>query len=70
MIHKLSKACYAVRWTLSNQFIWTIFTLMKYGIIFRDNSSNSKMIFTSEKNIVRIMADAKHRNSRRNLLQA
>jgi hypothetical protein len=36
---------------------------MKYGIIFWGNSSNSKMILTLQKQIIRLMADVKPRNS-------
>jgi hypothetical protein len=40
---------------------------MKYGTYFGGNSSNSKMIFTLQKKIVRIMAGAKPRNTCRSL---
>jgi hypothetical protein len=40
---------------------------MKYGMIFGGNSPSSKMIFTLQKRTVRIIADVKSRNSRRNL---
>jgi hypothetical protein len=35
---------------------------MKYGITVGGKSSESKMLFTSEKKIVRIIGDAKCRN--------
>jgi hypothetical protein len=42
---------------------------MKYGIIAWGNSSNSKKIFTLQKNIVRLMVDVKPRNSCRSLFK-
>jgi hypothetical protein len=42
---------------------------MKFGIIFGGNSCNSKMIFTFQNKIVRIMAGAKPRNSCRSLFR-
>jgi hypothetical protein len=40
---------------------------MKFGIIFWDNSLNSKIIFTLQKRTVRIIAGVKPRTSCRNL---
>jgi len=42
---------------------------MKYGIIFWGNSSNSKMTFTLQKKVIRIMAGVKPRNSCRSLFK-
>jgi hypothetical protein len=63
MIPKLSRACYAVRSifhvsntdTLKSIYFAYFHSIMKYGITF-GNLSNSKMIFTLQKRIVRIMA--------------
>jgi hypothetical protein len=43
--------------------------LFKYRIIFWGISSNSKKVFTLQKKIVRMMVDAKHRNSCRALFK-
>jgi hypothetical protein len=58
MIPKLSGACYAVRSMVHISNINTIksiyyayfHTILKYGIIFEDNFSNSGKIFTLQKN--------------------
>jgi hypothetical protein len=75
MIPKLSRACYAVRlmFHISNidnpkSIYFAYFhSIMKYGITFWGNSSNSKMIFTLQRRIVRVTAGAKPRNSCRSL---
>jgi hypothetical protein len=75
MIPKLSRACYAIRSmshisstdTLESIYFAYFHSIMKYGIIFRSNSPNSKMIFTLWKRTVRIIAGFKSRTSCRNL---
>jgi hypothetical protein len=77
MIPMLSGACYAVRSmfhssntdTLKSIYFARFHSIMKYGIIFGHNSSNSKMICTLPKRIVRIMASAKPKNSFRSLFK-
>jgi hypothetical protein len=64
MIPKLSGACYAVRSmihfsninTLKSVYYAYFHSVIKYGIIFWGNSSNSGKIFTLKKKIIRIMA--------------
>jgi hypothetical protein len=75
MIPKLRTACYAVGSvfhisntdTLKSIYFAYFHSIMKYGIIVWGNSSNSKIIFTLQKIIFRIMAGAKPRNSCRSL---
>jgi hypothetical protein len=63
MIPKLSAAHYAVRLmfhisninTLKSTYFTYFHSIIKYGIIFWRNSSNSSKIFTLQKKIVRIM---------------
>ena len=77
MIPKLSRACYAVRFmlhisntdTLKSIYFAYFHSLMKYGIIFWGNSSDSKKVFTLQKKIVRIMMGVKSRNSCRDLFK-
>jgi hypothetical protein len=77
LIPKLSAACYAVRSmfhfsntdTLKSVYFAYFHSIIKYGIIFCDNSSNSKKIFTLQKKIVRLMAGVKPRNSCRSLFK-
>jgi hypothetical protein len=77
MIPKLSEACNAVRSvvyisntnTLKSIYNAHFHSIIKYGIIFCGNSSYSGNIFTVQKKIVRIMADAKPRTSCRSLFQ-
>ena len=74
MIPKLSRPCYAIASMIHNSNIntlkpiyYTYFqSIIKYRIIFWGNSSNSGKIFTLQK-IIRIMAGAQHRTSRRSL---
>jgi hypothetical protein len=71
MIPKLGGACYAVRWVVHISNITTFksiyfayfHSVIKYGIIFWGNSSNSGKIFTLQKKTVRIMVVAKPRTS-------
>jgi hypothetical protein len=75
LIQKLSGACYAVRSllhisnadTLKSNYFAYFYSLMKYRIIFRGNSSDSKKVFTLQKKIVRIMVGIKPQNSCREL---
>jgi hypothetical protein len=77
LIPKLSGACYAVRSlfhisntdTLKSIYFAYFHSLMKYRIIFWDNSSDSKKIFTLQKKIVRIMVGVKPQNSCRELFK-
>jgi hypothetical protein len=72
-----SGACYAVRSllhisntdTLKSIYFVYIHSLMKYGIIFWGNSSDSKKVFTLQKKIVRIVVGVKLRNSCRELFK-
>jgi hypothetical protein len=72
---KLSGACYSVKSmlhvssidTLKSIYFANFHTLMKYGIIFLGNSSDSKRVFTLQKKTVRLMMGAKSRNSCRDL---
>jgi hypothetical protein len=77
LIPKLSGACYAVRSLLhisntdtvrSIYFVY-LHSLMKYGIIFWGNSSDSKKVFTLQKKIVRIMVGVKPQNSCRDFFK-
>jgi len=69
MIPKLSGACYAVRWMghisninmLKSIYYAYFHSIIKYWIIFWDNSSNSGKILTLQKKIVRITAGAQPR---------
>jgi hypothetical protein len=71
MITKLSGACYAIRSmfhvinivTLKYIYFAYFHCIIKYGIIFWSNLSNTKSIFTLQKKIITIMAGAKPRNS-------
>jgi hypothetical protein len=71
IIPKLSAACYAVRQmfhfvnhnTLKSIYFAYFHSIVKYGIIFWGNSSNTKKIFTSQKKIIRIMVGAHPRAS-------
>jgi len=66
MIPKLSGACYTIRLmvhisninTLKSIYYAYCHSVIKYGIIFGVNSSNSGKIFTLHIKIVRIMAGA------------
>jgi predicted membrane protein len=77
IIPKLSAACYAVRQmyhfinqnTLKSIYFAYFHSIVKYGIIFWDNSSNSRKIFTLQKKIIRIMVGAHPRTSCRRLFK-
>jgi hypothetical protein len=56
-----------LNWCFISIYFAYFHSIMKYGITFWGNSSNSKMIFTLQKRIVRIMAGAMPRNSCRSL---
>jgi hypothetical protein len=67
LVPKLSAACHAVRSvlhisntdTLKSIYFAHFHSLMKHGIIFWANSSDSKKVFTLQKKIVRIMMGVK-----------
>jgi hypothetical protein len=71
IIPKLSGACCALRLmvyigninTLKSIYYAYFHSIIKYGMVFGDNSSNSGKIFTLQKKIFRIMADAQPRTS-------
>jgi hypothetical protein len=77
MVPKLSGACYAVRAmyhisninTLKSIYFAYFHSVIKYGIIFWGNSSNSKKIFTLQKKIIRIMVSAQPRTPYRSLFK-
>jgi hypothetical protein len=77
MVPKLSGAYYAIRSiyhisninTLKSIYFAYFHYIIKYGIIFRGNSSNSKKIFTLQKKINRIMVGAQPRTPRRRLFK-
>jgi hypothetical protein len=77
MVPKLSRACYAVRSLsqLSNIDILKLIyfayfhSLMKYEIIFWGNSSDSKKVFTLQKNIVRIIVGSKPQTPSRDIFK-
>jgi IS1 family transposase len=56
--------------TLKSIYFVYFHSIMKYGIIFRGNSPNSKLIFTFQKRTVRIIAGVKSRTSCRNLFMS
>ena len=71
MVPKLSGACCVVRSMINNSNINTLksicyayfHSILKYVIFFVGNSSNNGKVFTLQKKIVRIMADAQPRSS-------
>jgi hypothetical protein len=65
---RLSAACRAISVTITPSYQFTVFTftVIKYGLIFCGNSSNSRKIFTLKKKVVRIMAVAQPGKSRDN----
>jgi IS1 family transposase len=77
MIPKLSGTCIAVRSmfhisstnTLKSIYFAYFHSIIKYGIVFWGNSSNSRKIFTLQKKIVRLMVGAHHRNPCRRLFK-
>jgi lipoprotein signal peptidase len=77
IVQKLSGACYAIRSmshvsntvTLKAIYFAYFHSIMNYGIIFGGNSSSSKNVFTLQKNVIRIIAGVKPRNSCRNLFK-
>jgi hypothetical protein len=74
---KLRAACYAVRHmyhlvnqnTLKSIYFAYFHSIVKYGIIFWGNSSNSRKIFTLQKKIIRVMVGAHPRTSCRRLFK-
>jgi hypothetical protein len=77
LVPKLSGTCYAVRSLLhisNTKILKSIYfayvhSVMKYGIIFWGNSSDSKKVFTLQLKIVSIMMSVKSRNSCRDLFK-
>jgi len=71
MMSKLSRACYAIRYVkhfMSQDTIRTIYfsyfhSIPSYGIIFWGNSAYSSNIFKIQKRIIRIIMNAKNRDS-------
>jgi IS1 family transposase len=77
IVPQLSGACYAIRSmshvsntvTLKVIYFAYFHSIMNCGIIFWGNSSSSKTVFTLQKNVIRIIAGVKPRNSCRNLFK-
>jgi hypothetical protein len=77
MISKLSGACYAFRsmvhlsdiTTLKSIYFAYFHSIIKYGIIFRDNSSSNAKIFTLQEKIIRILSGAQPGTSCRSLFK-
>jgi len=77
IIPKVSEACHAIRSmdhisnmnTLKSIYYAYFHSVIKYGIIFWGNCSNSQKIFTLQKKIVRIVAGVKPRTSCRSLFK-
>jgi hypothetical protein len=77
MVPKLSEACYAVKSmyhisninTLKSIYFVYFHSIIKYGIIFGGNSSNSKKIFTLQKKIIRIVVGAQPGTACRSLFK-
>ena len=77
MVFKLSGACYAVRSVvhisniniLKSIYYAYFHSVIKYGIIFGGNISNSGKNFSLQKKIIRIMASAQPRTSCRSIFK-
>jgi hypothetical protein len=77
MIPKLSEACYGVRSTfhishinsLESIYFAYFHSIIQHGIVFWGNSSNSREIFTLQKEIIRIMVGANPRTARTDLFK-
>jgi len=75
MIPKLTGACYAAKSmvhisninSVTSIYCTYFYSFIIHGLIFWGNSSNSGKIFTLQKKIIRIMADAQPRTSCRSL---
>jgi len=71
MMFKLSGACYAVRCvkhfmsqdTLRSIYFSYFHSILSYGIIFWGNSAYSSKIFEIQKRVIRIIMNAKNRDS-------
>jgi len=71
MMIKLGTACYAIRYVnhfMSQDSLRTIYfsyfhSILSYGIIFWGNSACSSNIFKIQKRIIRIIMNARNRNS-------
>jgi hypothetical protein len=77
MLPKLSEACYAIRSmfpisninTLKSIYFTYFHFIIKYRIMFWENCSNSRKIFTLQKKIIRIMVGAHPRTPCRSLFK-
>jgi len=77
MMSKLSRACYAIRYVkhfMSQDILRTIYFsyfhfILSYGIIFWGNSAYSFNIFKIKKRIIRIIMNARNRDSCRQLFK-
>jgi len=78
IVLKLSRACYAVRAMYSFSSLNTLkmiyfayfHSVINYGIIFWENSSESNKIFLAQKKIVRIMTGSRHKPTCKPLFQS
>jgi len=77
MMIKLSRACYAIRYVkhfMSQDTLRTIYflhfhSILSYGIIFWGNSTYNSNIFKIQKRVIRIIMNARNRDSCRQLLK-
>jgi hypothetical protein len=66
---QLDLCCISATPTLKSIYFAYFYTLIKYGIIFWSNLSDSKKVLTLQKKFVRIMMGVKPRNSCRDLFK-
>jgi len=77
IIFKLHATCFSIRLlvhissmiTLKSMYYAYFNSIIKYGIIFWSNSFNIRKRFTSQKQVIRIMAGAQHRTLHRSLFE-
>ena len=77
MIPKLNKATYVIRIlkpllsleALKTVYFATVHSIISYGIIFWGISTNSKIIFKTQKRIIRIITNSTNRDSCRDLFK-
>ena len=77
IIPKLGAACFIVRqmyYVCNNDSLRPVYfvyfhSIVSYGIMFWENSSNSRKVFTLQKRIIKIMVGAHHRTSYRKLFK-
>jgi hypothetical protein len=77
IVTKMSSACYAIRTvkgfmsqeTLKMIYFSYVHCIMEYGIIFRGNLSNSIKVFRMQKRIIRVIMNARTRDSCRDLFK-